>query len=73
MLTLVQMEGSQIPEKRNIKLEPVKGDVEDDVLFGSIYGVRTIELNRPHKLNSLDGSMARKIVPRLRVCYSKQI
>jgi 3-hydroxyisobutyryl-CoA hydrolase len=27
--------------------------------------VRSIELNRPKKLNSLDGSMARKIIPRL--------
>ena len=39
----------------------------DDVLFNSIYGVRTIELNRPKKLNSLNGSMARKIVSRLKV------
>lgn len=42
-------------------------DDPDDVLFGSIYGVRTIELNRPKKLNSLDGSMCRKIIPRLQV------
>ena len=34
-------------------------------MFGSQYGVRTITLNRPKKLNSLDGSMCRKIVPRL--------
>jgi len=27
--------------------------------------VRSIQLNRPHKLNSLNGSMARKIIPRL--------
>ena len=40
-------------------------DDPDDVLFGSKYGVRTIELNRPKKLNSLNGSMARKIIPRL--------
>ena len=39
----------------------------DDVLFNSIYGVRTIELNRPKKLNSLNGSMARKIISRLKV------
>lgn len=41
------------------------GDEADDVLFSSLYGVRTIELNRPKKLNSLNGSMARKILPRL--------
>lgn len=40
-------------------------DDPDDVLFNTIYGVRTIELNRPKKLNSLNGSMARKIIPRL--------
>lgn len=42
------------------------GDEPDDVLFNSLYGVRTVELNRPKKLNSLNGSMARKILPRLR-------
>src|ERR1700754_1371739 len=41
-------------------------DEADDVLFSSLYGVRTVELNRPKKLNSLNGSMARKIHPRLR-------
>jgi len=35
------------------------------VLFNSLYGLRTIELNRPRKLNSLNGSMIRKITPRL--------
>ncbi|KAL1966863.1 hypothetical protein VTN77DRAFT_3828 [Rasamsonia byssochlamydoides] len=40
-------------------------DDPDDVLFNSLYGVRSIELNRPSKLNSLNASMARKIVPRL--------
>lgn len=48
-------------------VKPQPGDEEDDVLFGSIYGVRTVELNRPKKLNSLNGSMARKIIARLRV------
>lgn len=43
------------------------GDDPDDVLFNTIYGVRTIELNRPEKLNSLNGSMARKIISRLKV------
>jgi len=41
-------------------------DEPDDVLFSTLYGVRTIELNRPKKLNSLNASMARKIIPRLR-------
>ncbi|KAF2681405.1 3-hydroxyisobutyryl-CoA hydrolase mitochondrial precursor [Lentithecium fluviatile CBS 122367] len=40
-------------------------DDPDDVLFTNNYGVRAIELNRPKKLNSLNGSMARKIIPRL--------
>ncbi|KAI3550306.1 enoyl-CoA hydratase/isomerase [Colletotrichum filicis] len=40
-------------------------DDPDDVMFNSSYGLRTIELNRPKKLNSLDGSMIRKILPRL--------
>ncbi|KAJ5909121.1 3-hydroxyisobutyryl-CoA hydrolase [Penicillium taxi] len=42
------------------------GDEPDDVLFTSIYGLRSVELNRPKKLNSLNGSMARKILPRLK-------
>ncbi|EFX03685.1 crotonase [Grosmannia clavigera kw1407] len=41
------------------------GDEAEDVLFNSLYGLRTIELNRPRKFNSLNGSMIRKIVPRL--------
>jgi hypothetical protein len=45
------------------------GDEPDDVLFNSKYGVRLIELNRPKKLNSLNGSMARKIIPRLKVSF----
>ncbi|KAI9837262.1 MAG: hypothetical protein M1819_000336 [Sarea resinae] len=49
-------------------IKELPGDEADDVLFNTIYGVRTIELNRPKKLNSLNGSMARKIVPRLQVC-----
>lgn len=46
------------------------GDDPDDVLFTSNYGARIIELNRPKKLNSLNGSMARKIIPRLKVRQS---
>lgn len=41
------------------------GDEPEDVLFNSLYGLRTIELNRPRKLNSLNSSMVRKIAPRL--------
>ncbi|KAK1986641.1 enoyl-CoA hydratase/isomerase [Colletotrichum cereale] len=40
-------------------------DEADDVLFDSLYGLRTIQLNRPQKLNSLNASMIRKILPRL--------
>lgn len=42
-----------------------RDDDPDDVIFTNNYGVRSIELNRPKKLNSLNGSMARKIIPRL--------
>ena len=49
------------------------GDELDDVIFGSTHGVRTIELNRPKKLNSLNGSMARKIIPRLREWEKSQL
>ncbi|CAF9938060.1 MAG: hypothetical protein ALECFALPRED_007493 [Alectoria fallacina] len=45
----------------------------DDVLFNAIYGVRTIELNRPEKLNSLNGSMARKILSRLKEWENSQL
>ncbi|KAL3709301.1 3-hydroxyisobutyryl-CoA hydrolase [Talaromyces marneffei ATCC 18224] len=37
----------------------------DDVLFYTTYGLRLIELNRPKKLNSLNGSMCQQIIPRL--------
>lgn len=40
-------------------------DEPEDVLFDTIYGLRTIELNRPKKLHALNGSMCRKIIPRL--------
>lgn len=49
----------------DVKEQP--GDDPNDVFFGSHYGVRTIELNRPNKMNSLDSSMARKIIMRLKV------
>ncbi|KAK4204234.1 ClpP/crotonase-like domain-containing protein [Triangularia verruculosa] len=44
---------------------PAPTDEPEDVLFQSLYGLRTIELNRPKKLNALNGSMIRKIGPRL--------
>lgn len=46
-------------------LKEQETDDPDDVIFTNNYGVRSIELNRPKKLNSLNGSMARKIIPRL--------
>ncbi|KAB8200068.1 ClpP/crotonase-like domain-containing protein [Aspergillus parasiticus] len=49
------------------------GDEPDDVLFNSLYGVRLVELNRPKKLNSLNGSMARKILPRLKEWEKSQL
>jgi 3-hydroxyisobutyryl-CoA hydrolase len=45
--------------------EAQPGDEPEDVIFDSLYGMRTIQLNRPKKLNSLNGSMIRKIAPRL--------
>lgn len=46
-------------------IRPLEDDEPEDVLFNSLYGLRTIELNRPLKYNSLNASMVRKIVPRL--------
>ena len=46
-------------------IRELPGDRQDDVLFNANYGLRTIELHRPEKYHSLDGSMIRKIVPRL--------
>ncbi|KAL8710008.1 MAG: hypothetical protein Q9220_005279 [cf. Caloplaca sp. 1 TL-2023] len=43
------------------------GDDPDDVFFNTLYGVRTIQLNRPKKYNAVNGSMIRKIIPRLQV------
>jgi 3-hydroxyisobutyryl-CoA hydrolase len=47
-------------------IRELPGDEKEDVLFNTLFGVRTIELNRPKKLHSLNGSMIRKIIPRLR-------
>src|SRR3954471_15743512 len=62
--------GQEIPVARSPMtttdvIKELPGDAKEDVLFDTLFGVRTIELNRPAKLNSLDGSMVRKIVPRL--------
>ncbi|CZS95383.1 probable 3-hydroxyisobutyryl-CoA hydrolase, mitochondrial precursor [Rhynchosporium agropyri] len=46
-------------------IKELPGDEPEDVLFNTLFGVRTIELNRPKTLHSLNGSMIRKIVPRL--------
>jgi len=45
--------------------KPQPGDEPEDVVFNSLYGLRSITLNRPKKLNALNGSMIRKIAPRL--------
>lgn len=47
------------------QIKELPGDEPNDVVFESRYGLRTILLNRPKKLNSLNGSMIRKIVPRM--------
>ena len=57
---------SSTPIRYTTVPKELPGDEPDDVLFSSLYGVRNVELNRPKKLNSLNGSMARKILPRLR-------
>ncbi|EFQ29854.1 enoyl-CoA hydratase/isomerase [Colletotrichum graminicola M1.001] len=56
---------SQMSTKVPEQFKERPGDEPDDVLFDSLYGLRTIQLNRPKKLNSLNGSMIRKILPRL--------
>ena len=60
----------QLSTSANIPKE-LPGDEPDDVLFNSLYGLRNIELNRPKKLNSLNGSMVRKIFPRLKVSHEE--
>lgn len=49
----------------NTSIDSEPYDPPADVVFNSLYGLRTIELNRPDKLNALDASMIRKIIPRL--------
>jgi 3-hydroxyisobutyryl-CoA hydrolase len=64
---------SSTPIRYTTVPKELPGDELDDVLFNSLYGVRTVELNRPKKLNSLNGSMARKILPRLREWEKSQM
>ena len=47
-------------------IKELPDDPTHDVLFSNLYGLRTVELNRPDSLNALNASMIRKIVPRLR-------
>jgi 3-hydroxyisobutyryl-CoA hydrolase len=55
-----------LPSKSEAEvIKELPEDEPEDVLFDTLFGVRTIELNRPKKLHSLNGSMVRKIVPRL--------
>jgi 3-hydroxyisobutyryl-CoA hydrolase len=56
--------GSEDAAHREL-FKPRPDDEPEDVLFNSLYGLRTVQLNRPKKLNSLNGSMVRKIAPRL--------
>ncbi|KAK3680253.1 3-hydroxyisobutyryl-CoA hydrolase [Recurvomyces mirabilis] len=55
------------------RIDSLPTDEPRDVLFNSHLGLRTITLNRPKKLNSLNGSMARKIVPRLQEWQKSQL
>lgn len=51
--------------KVNEIIKELPGDEPEDVLFTNLLGLRTVELNRPQKFNALNGSMIRKIIPRL--------
>lgn len=55
----------KIDADRANRIRERKADEANDVVFESKYGLRTVMLNRPKKLNSLNSSMIRKIVPRL--------
>ncbi|KAM7208739.1 ClpP/crotonase-like domain containing protein [Naviculisporaceae sp. PSN 640] len=63
----IQLQGQQqMSSKAALEIfKPQKNDDPEDVLFNSLFGLRSIELNRPKKLNALNGSMIRKIGPRL--------
>ncbi|KAF4553817.1 Enoyl-CoA hydratase/isomerase-like protein 7 [Elsinoe fawcettii] len=64
-ITNPEMTGRRTYADKGALIDSLPDDPKDDVVFNSKYGVRTIQLNRPDKLNSLNGSMARKIIPRL--------
>lgn len=65
MATAADAQSDASSYARATKIKELEGDEKEDVLFNTLYGVRTIELNRPAKLNALNGSMIRKIAPRL--------
>jgi hypothetical protein len=67
MLTECGTQFSTTSPTMKVALDSLPGDDPYDVKFNSNLGLRTIELNRPKKLNALDGSMARKILPRMQV------
>ncbi|KIW48951.1 uncharacterized protein PV06_01507 [Exophiala oligosperma] len=48
------------------EIQPLPDDEKDDVVFKIRGTVGMIQLNRPKKLNSLNGSMIRKIIPVLK-------
>ncbi|KAK7910929.1 enoyl-CoA hydratase/isomerase [Apiospora marii] len=56
---------AQMSTRVNEVIKELPGDEPEDVLFNNMYGLRTVELNRPAKFNALNGSMIRKIIPRL--------
>ncbi|KOS19669.1 3-hydroxyisobutyryl-CoA hydrolase [Escovopsis weberi] len=57
--------GAQPLSSTALGIKELETDEKNDVVFESRYGLRTVLLNRPRKLNSLNASMIRKIVPRL--------
>lgn len=56
---------AQIKKEKATKIRIWATDDPEDVLFDTLFGLRTIELNRPKKLHSLNGSMVRKTILRL--------
>ncbi|RDW88639.1 3-hydroxyisobutyryl-CoA hydrolase [Coleophoma cylindrospora] len=65
MATATRSSSKSGTAKETEVIKELPGDEPEDVLFSTLYGLRTIELNRPKKLHSLNGSMVRKIVPRM--------
>ncbi|KAK3378302.1 ClpP/crotonase-like domain-containing protein [Podospora didyma] len=55
----------QLARQKSTSASKAAENDAEDVLFNSNYGLRSIELNRPSKLNALNGSMISKITPRL--------